>query len=35
MYVEERGGDFAGAKVTVIVEDDRRQADTGVTKAKC
>lgn len=34
MYVEEAGGEFAGAKVKVIVEDDVAKPDTGVTKAK-
>jgi branched-chain amino acid transport system substrate-binding protein len=34
MYLEEVGGDFAGAKVKLIVEDDVARPDTGVTKAK-
>ena len=34
MYLEENKGDFAGAKVKLIVEDDQAKPDTGVTKAK-
>jgi len=34
MYLEENKGDFAGAKVRLIVEDDQAKPDTGVTKAK-
>ena len=34
LYLEEAKGEFAGAKVKVIVEDDQAKPDTGVTKAK-
>ena len=34
MYLEENKGEFAGAKVKLIVEDDQAKPDTGVTKAK-
>ena len=34
MYLEEAKGEFAGAKVKLIVEDDQAKPDTGVTKAK-
>ena len=34
MYLEEAKGDFAGAKVKVIVEDSQAKPDTAVTKAK-
>ena len=34
MYLEEVKGEFAGAKVKLIVEDDQAKPDTGVTKAK-
>ena len=34
MYLEERSGDFAGAKVKLIVEDSQAKPDTAVTKAK-
>jgi branched-chain amino acid transport system substrate-binding protein len=34
LYLEETKGDFAGAKVKFIVEDDQAKPDTGVTKAK-
>ena len=34
MYLEEANGEFAGAKVKLIVEDDQAKPDTGVTKAK-
>ncbi len=34
MYLDEVNGDFAGAKVKLIVEDDQAKPDLGVTKAK-
>jgi branched-chain amino acid transport system substrate-binding protein len=34
MYVDEVNGDFAGAKVKFILEDDQAKPDLGVTKAK-
>jgi branched-chain amino acid transport system substrate-binding protein len=34
MYLEEAKGEFGGAKVKLIVEDDQAKPDTGVTKAK-
>ena len=34
MYLDEAKGEFAGAKVKFIVEDDQAKPDTGVTKAK-
>jgi len=34
MYLEETKGDFAGAKVKLIVEDSTGRPDTAVTKAK-
>src|SRR5476651_2904233 len=34
LYLDEVKGDFAGAKVTLIVEDDQAKTDVGVTKAK-
>ena len=34
MYLEETNGDFAGAKVKLIVEDSQAKPDTAVTKAK-
>jgi branched-chain amino acid transport system substrate-binding protein len=34
MYLEEVGGDFAGAKVDLIVEDNQGKPDPAVTKAK-
>src|SRR5882724_1997207 len=34
MYLDEVNGDFAGAKVKMIVEDDQAKPDLGVTKAK-
>ena len=34
MYLEENKGEFAGAKVKVIVEDSTGKPDTAVTKAK-
>src|ERR1700755_1864949 len=34
LYVDEVGGDFAGAKVKFILEDDQAKPDLGVTKAK-
>ena len=34
MYLEENKGDFAGAKVKLIVEDSTGKPDTAVTKAK-
>jgi branched-chain amino acid transport system substrate-binding protein len=34
LYLEEAKGDFGGAKVKLIVEDDQAKPDTGVTKAK-
>jgi branched-chain amino acid transport system substrate-binding protein len=34
LYLEEANGEFAGAKVKLIVEDDQAKPDTGVTKAK-
>ena len=34
MYLDEVKGDFAGAKVKFIVEDDQAKPDLGVTKAK-
>ncbi len=34
MYLEEAKGDFAGAKVKLIVEDSTGKPDTAVTKAK-
>jgi branched-chain amino acid transport system substrate-binding protein len=34
LYVDEVNGDFAGAKVKFILEDDQAKPDLGVTKAK-
>ena len=34
MYLDEVKGDFAGATVKLIVEDDQAKPDLGVTKAK-
>ena len=34
LYLDEVKGDFAGAKVKLIVEDDQAKPDLGVTKAK-
>ncbi len=34
LYLEEANGEFAGAKVKLIVEDDVAKPDTSVTKAK-
>jgi branched-chain amino acid transport system substrate-binding protein len=34
MYLDETKGDFAGATVKLIVEDDQAKPDLGVTKAK-
>jgi branched-chain amino acid transport system substrate-binding protein len=34
LYLDEVKGDFAGASVKLIVEDDQAKPDTGVTKAK-
>jgi hypothetical protein len=34
MYLDEVNGDFAGAKMKLIVEDDQAKPDLGVTKAK-
>ena len=34
LYLDEVKSDFAGAKVTLIVEDDQAKPDLGVTKAK-
>src|ERR1700745_883242 len=34
LYVDEVNGDFAGAKVKLILEDDQAKPDLGVTKAK-
>ena len=34
LYLEEAKGEFGGAKVKLIVEDDVAKPDTGVTKAK-
>jgi branched-chain amino acid transport system substrate-binding protein len=34
LYLDEVKGDFAGAKVKLIVEDDQAKPDMGVTKAK-
>ncbi|MGU3492497.1 ABC transporter substrate-binding protein [Xanthobacteraceae bacterium A53D] len=34
MYVEEKGGEFAGRKVEVIVEDDAANPDTALQKAR-
>jgi branched-chain amino acid transport system substrate-binding protein len=34
LYVDEVDGDFAGAKVKFILEDDQAKPDLGVTKAK-
>jgi branched-chain amino acid transport system substrate-binding protein len=34
MYLDEVNGDFAGAKVKFIVEDDQAKPDLGVTKAR-
>ena len=34
MYIEENKGEFAGAKVRVIVEDSQAKPDTAVTRAK-
>jgi branched-chain amino acid transport system substrate-binding protein len=34
MYLEEQKGEFAGAKVKFIVEDNQAKPDTAVTKAK-
>ena len=34
MYLDEVGGNFAGAKVNLIIEDSQGKPDTAVTKAK-
>src|SRR5581483_516248 len=34
LYLDEVKGDFAGAQVKLIVEDDQAKPDLGVTKAK-
>src|SRR6201996_2049292 len=34
LYLDEVNGDFAGAKVKFILEDDQAKPDLGVTKAK-
>jgi branched-chain amino acid transport system substrate-binding protein len=34
MYLDEVNGNFAGAKVTLIIEDSQAKPDTAVTKAK-
>src|SRR5476651_1743531 len=34
LYLDEVNSDFAGAKVTLIVEDDQAKPDLGVTKAR-
>ena len=34
MYLEEVRGEFAGAKIKVIVEDSQAKPDTAVTRAK-